>query len=263
MALGNNGYVSIYRKLQDSFLWGRSDWLAAWLDLLLTANWKDGQQTVAGQVVNVPRGSLVASERFLQERWAQWGFETRKAVRYLLSLMDREGMILRQKLGPRVTLITLCNYEAYQDPVAESGPRKAHERPTKGPKINKGIREEELQPPLVGLGADQPEPEEKKAKPSKRQPAEIPEPLLAAIPDFAERWATRMKNAGRKKPGEDAELDQLAVLEKALKEHGKEVVLEAVDAATLGGYQGIFVKPRRVAAPRAHGWHPNPAEDFQ
>jgi uncharacterized protein YdaU (DUF1376 family) len=102
-----------------------------------------------------------------------------------------------------------------------------------------------------------PEPSEGLPKASKRRtpagalgsPAERPEipvELSAAITGFAEMWAERMRCAGRKRPNPGAEGKQLAALAKALREHGKDCVIAAVEEATRGGWSGIFPKPQRI-----------------
>lgn len=68
------------------------------------------------------------------------------------------------------------------------------------------------------------------------------EALTARIPDFAEQWKKRLK---AKKPGSpSAEVAQLEKLAGVLHEHGKEPVLEAIEAATLGAWKGIFPRVR-------------------
>jgi uncharacterized protein YdaU (DUF1376 family) len=68
----------------------------------------------------------------------------------------------------------------------------------------------------------------------------IPPEILAAIPDFGEIWAERMRTPGRgKKPTPSAEGHQLRSLVKLLGERGAEAVVSCVAAATHGGYQGL------------------------
>ena len=65
------GYVKIYRKLQDHWLWQDKPFSRgqAWIDLILLANHKDGTAVMDGSKVEVPTGCLVTSLRKLGDRW--------------------------------------------------------------------------------------------------------------------------------------------------------------------------------------------------
>lgn len=117
MAAANDhaGFIYLHRSLHSHWIAARSEHLAAWIDLLMLANWKDRKQPVVGGVVVVPRGSCLASERFLQKRWKRWGFRSRMMVRTYLRHLEQDAMIERAEISPRDTMLTICNYDAYQD----------------------------------------------------------------------------------------------------------------------------------------------------
>jgi len=74
-------------------------------------------------MVEIPRGGIVASERFLSDRW-MW---SRTKVRLFLDLLVSEKMVERKK-DHEVTMILLCNFEKYN---VQKDHRKTSEEPPK------------------------------------------------------------------------------------------------------------------------------------
>ncbi len=108
------GYLKLYRKFFDNFLWQEKREYSkaeAWIDLLVSARYKDGtqKQMIDGKVVIWERGQLIASMRFLQTRW-KWKSISRVG-RFLKFLQD-ENMISIDTTQ-RIGRITICNYESY------------------------------------------------------------------------------------------------------------------------------------------------------
>jgi hypothetical protein len=96
----------------------------AWSWLVFAAVWKPMRVGVinrhgAHTVVNLERGQLTFSQRFLAEAWGWSDFR----VRTFLKLLETHAQIIAQKRGGQ-TLITICNYQRYQNPEA----RKAAEK---------------------------------------------------------------------------------------------------------------------------------------
>lgn len=114
------GYIKVYRKIRDSFLWNEKPFnrIQAWLDLLMMANHQDTKFLFHGQMVHAKRGEVITSETKLSHRW-QWA---RSKVSRFLKLIESEGMITRtpntrseHKMVKNVNIITICNYDTYQD----------------------------------------------------------------------------------------------------------------------------------------------------
>lgn len=68
------GYIKLFRQIQDHSLWtsepacrGR-----AWVDLIILAAHTPRTVTIKGQPVQLERGDLPVSVRFLARRW-KWG----------------------------------------------------------------------------------------------------------------------------------------------------------------------------------------------
>lgn len=120
------GWIKIYQSIREHWIWERPLYLKWWLDLLMLAEWKDRKQPIGGKVVVIKRGQMVASLRYLCERWAYRKDEEQvhsplikpqqKTVQKFLRLLESDGMIERdiETLPNHTALITICNYDSYQ-----------------------------------------------------------------------------------------------------------------------------------------------------
>lgn len=106
-----DGYVKLYRSIQDSELWGAEPFTKAqaWIDLIFLANYKDSMFFKRGIEVNVPRGSLAWGEIALAKKWA-W---SKNKVRRFLEWLETKQQIEQQK-SHVITVIKIVNYEGYQ-----------------------------------------------------------------------------------------------------------------------------------------------------
>lgn len=108
---GNKGWISLYRSVQDHWLWQEKPFSKgqAWIDLLLSANHEDKKIALGNELILVKRGSFITSELKLMERWG-WGKEK---TRKFLKLLQDDGMIV--KISDRKkTTINIVNYNDYQ-----------------------------------------------------------------------------------------------------------------------------------------------------
>ncbi len=105
------GYVSIWRKIQDSKLWLSEPFTRAqaWIDLVLMANHKETFFFIRGNKVTVKRGQLARGENYFADRWG-W---SRNKVRNFLKLLKTEQQIEQQKTAA-INIITIKNYNFYQ-----------------------------------------------------------------------------------------------------------------------------------------------------
>lgn len=87
----------------------------AWEWIIENAAWKPSRVRIKSIVVDVRRGQLAASLRFMAEAW-QW--QNPRVSRFLARL-EKEGMI-ECIADAGVTAVTVCNYEQYQSPAAFS-----------------------------------------------------------------------------------------------------------------------------------------------
>lgn len=81
----------------------------AWLWILSEAGWKSRLVRVDGKRIELQRGQLAHSIRFLAE---QWGWPKSNVSRFL-EVLKSETMIGTES-GTGITIITVCNYDEYQ-----------------------------------------------------------------------------------------------------------------------------------------------------
>lgn len=83
----------------------------AWLWLIANAAWKETQHRVGNAICEVPRGALFVTLRELQ---LVWRWQSDKRVRGFLDRLEN-GRMVGRKTDAGKTLISICNYEKYQD----------------------------------------------------------------------------------------------------------------------------------------------------
>ncbi|MEO6523919.1 MAG: hypothetical protein ABIN91_19705 [Mucilaginibacter sp.] len=110
-----SNFIPINRNLFKHELWAEKraySRFEAWLDLITTARFDttEGRMMIGSTIVRWNRGELVASLRYLGERWG-WG---KTKVDNFLKLLKAEEMIKTETAaGTANTLITICNYDTY------------------------------------------------------------------------------------------------------------------------------------------------------
>lgn len=158
--MNEQGFIKLSRKYFTHFLWNEPREFSkaeAWLDLIGSARFEASAELVNGRVIEVRRGEIPASRRFLEKRW-NWG-STR--VKNFIEMLVKQGMAnQRQELGQ--TILTLCKYDFYNDSATAGKPHKnpaANRKQTAGkPQANqkkegkKERRKEENNPPSIPPG---------------------------------------------------------------------------------------------------------------
>ena len=83
----------------------------AWVWLIMEAAWKPHTRRVGDYIVDVDRGQVAASVRFMASAW-KW---TPAKVQRFTKRLIRLGMI-SAKTDTGVSVVTICNYDEYQAP---------------------------------------------------------------------------------------------------------------------------------------------------
>lgn len=108
----------------------------AFLWMVSEASWKPRTVRSGRVVVDLQRGQLCASIRFMAEAW-KW---SKSRVDRFLKRLEKRDMLVSQS-GTGQIIITLCNYDEYQWPNEDSGTRAGHkaghERDTSGTNYKK------------------------------------------------------------------------------------------------------------------------------
>jgi hypothetical protein len=109
---------------------------AAWCWLIEEAGYEQRRARVNGKIVELLRGQLSHSIRFMAEAW---GWHRNRVSRFLGEL-SRESMIGTDG-GTGQLIITICNYDTYQAPIKKTGTERGthtgQERDRSGTDLNK------------------------------------------------------------------------------------------------------------------------------
>ena len=110
-----NNFIPISRRLFEHRFWCEERIFSrfeAWLDILQSTRFEDTALFTGNRQVEIKRGQMPVSLRYLSERW-KWSI---KKVRNFMALLESEGMITRSiQKGKGQALITVCNYNKYND----------------------------------------------------------------------------------------------------------------------------------------------------
>ena len=107
----NKGWIAIYRSLEDHWLYDDKPFncSAAFVDLLILANYTDNKALHRGQLVVCERGTVNVSVKLLAARWG-W---SRDKVKSFLTKLESDDMVTLQ-IDTRRTVIRINNYDVYQ-----------------------------------------------------------------------------------------------------------------------------------------------------
>ena len=105
------GWIKLDRNLQRHWIWNKEPFSRgqAWIDLLMSACWKEQKQLFKGKIQVQEVGKVYISKLYLATKW-HW--DRRKVDRFLTTLAS-DGMI-RLECTTDGTVIAIENYEIYQ-----------------------------------------------------------------------------------------------------------------------------------------------------
>jgi hypothetical protein len=109
------GWIKLPRDIVKHAIWQKEEpfcWKAAFIDLMLLANFETHTFFFNDQGVTVKAGEIITSQEKLA---ARWNWNTTKVRRFLRKLKN-VGEIDYQT-NPVMTRITLCNWGSYQEGV--------------------------------------------------------------------------------------------------------------------------------------------------
>lgn len=140
------GWIKLYKQVQDNVLWQDKPFSKgqAWIDLLLMANYADGEMLSKGTIVQIRRGQVFRTQKHLSERWG-WSI---KKVRGFLLLLEKQKMATVEGIAQGM-LITIEKYEFFQCQGHEEGTVEGRNRATQGRQNKKNKEEKQFTPPSV------------------------------------------------------------------------------------------------------------------
>lgn len=111
--MATTGYIKLSRNLFKNPFWTEERQFSkceAWIDLIQSARVEQSSVMINNKLIEVQRGQVPASIRYLAKRWS-WGEQ--KVRTYLKLLIDCAMITQQQHRGE--TIITLVNYGTYND----------------------------------------------------------------------------------------------------------------------------------------------------
>lgn len=105
----DSGYIKLWRCIKDNPIYKEPDFLAVWIHLLLSANYKETNVFVDGKKILIPRGSLLTSRLQIQQGC---GVQQSKVER-ILKVLKSEQQIEQQSLS-KCRIISITNWDTYQ-----------------------------------------------------------------------------------------------------------------------------------------------------
>lgn len=142
MAKEKQGFIKLNRRFFDNFLWNEARTYSkaeAWLDLIQMARFEASTEIIGGKVIELQRGEIPASRRYLELRWT-WG--STKVSNFLKMLTDFK--MIKQSLKSGQTTILLLNFGTYNDTQTTDKPptnqRQTRDKPETNQ--NKELQEE-------------------------------------------------------------------------------------------------------------------------
>lgn len=110
--MSQQGWIKVHRSIQEHWLWKEKPFskAQAWIDILLQVNHQDGKMLIGNTIIEIKRGQKLWSILEMSRRWG-W---SRKKVSDFLNTLQTDGM-LNQKRTSKYTILTIENYDLYQD----------------------------------------------------------------------------------------------------------------------------------------------------
>ena len=111
----NKGFIPISRCLFDHNLWKEKRVFSkfeAWIYIIKEARFEKTSVLDGYIKVEIDRGQLYASLRFLAK---SWGWSRSKVSRFLCFLRENKMIETRKISGTGQSLLTVCNYDTYND----------------------------------------------------------------------------------------------------------------------------------------------------
>ena len=133
------GTINVSRDLWDdpTFKDSEMSQREAWVWMIAGASWKARTKRIGSAELELQRGQLAASTRFMAKAW-MW---SEPRVRRYLDMLENRRMI-RREIDAGITVITICKYDEYQnvpsDSDAPATQQPTHQRRTSDANYNKG-----------------------------------------------------------------------------------------------------------------------------
>ena len=123
------GYILLHRTIFDHWTWKDKPFSKgqAWIDLIMLVNFTEGKDFVDGNPIIINRGETLTSYEQLSRRW---GWSRKKTTNFINSL--KKDDMLHTKRAGRGTVLTIVNYDDFQDKGTDMEREKEHKENSSG-----------------------------------------------------------------------------------------------------------------------------------
>jgi len=108
----DEGWIKIHRRITEHWIWKNSQYVHAWMTILMTVNYEPKRVLVHGEIIDCGRGQAILSlgnwTKLFGKNW------TIQRTRTFFDLLKDDSMINTEGLQ-KTTRLTVCKYDDYQD----------------------------------------------------------------------------------------------------------------------------------------------------
>ena len=115
----SEGYIFLHRKTQKHWVFDRSEYLKAWIQMLFDATHQDYEVLVGNQLVRLKRGQFI----FGRKAFAKKTGLSERSVRTLINRLKKSQMIDQQTTN-KFSIISILNYDDYQTGVHQTSSKR-------------------------------------------------------------------------------------------------------------------------------------------
>lgn len=134
----SNGWIAIPRRIEDHWLWQQPRKFQNFLKLVMLANYKESTVVFGNGTYKVRRGQLAMPLRQLAKKLDC----TKQTVLTFLELLQRCGMIEKETIDSKFTMLTILNYDEFSPKGAEGEEEdSSHEESAKMTNVEKSTSE--------------------------------------------------------------------------------------------------------------------------
>lgn len=124
------GWIKVDRGITENWIWDAKPFSfgQAWLDLLLSANWRDTKRIYKGNLIEQRAGEVVTTIKGLADKWG-WD---RKKVKQFLDALEADYMVYltTSTHGVRIRIANWHKYQNEENQNAKNGTTSDTEIPT-------------------------------------------------------------------------------------------------------------------------------------
>ena len=124
----DEGYVNLWRKSLDSFIFENPELWKFWCWCLMKATWKPFTALVGFQTVDLIPGQFIFGR---DKASIETGLSVKKIRNFLIILKKRGNTAI--KTTNKYSIITINNWDTYQNQEKTNGQQKGQQRANKGP----------------------------------------------------------------------------------------------------------------------------------